>query len=247
MFVLLAILVASYGSYATLPAHALLQIDITQGNVDPLPIAVPEFIGQTETEARIGADIARVIGANLDRSGLFKPLDPRSFIEKQINFANTPRFGDWRIINAQALVTGQVVSEDDGRLRVEFRLWDIFAEQQMVGFAFETTPENWRRVSHLVSDAIYERLTGEKGYFDTRVVFIAESGGKGNRKKRLAIMDQDGANPSFLTDGSYLVMTPRFNPTTQKITYLSYFSGKPRVYLFDIESGRQRFWVIFQV
>jgi len=234
-----SVFLGSYGFLTTGPAQALLTIDITQGTADPLPVAVPDFIGSTELEKRIGADISRVISANLDRSGLFKPLDPRSFIEKNMNFASSPRFGDWRIINAQGLVTGQVVEEADGRLRVEFRLWDIFAEQQMVGFAFETTPENWRRVSHLVSDAIYERLTGEKGYFDTRVVFIAESGGKGNRTKRLSIMDQDGANPSFLTDGSYLVLTPRFSPTTQKITYLSYFSGKPRVYLFDIESGRQ--------
>lgn len=235
----LTVFLGSYGFLATGPAQALLTIDITQGTADPLPVAVPDFIGSTELESRIGADVARVISQNLDRSGLFKPLDPRSFIEKNMSFSSSPRFGDWRIINAQALVTGQVVEEADGRLRVEFRLWDIFAEQQMVGFAFETTPENWRRVSHLVSDAIYERLTGEKGYFDTRIVFIAESGGKGNRTKRLSIMDQDGANPSFLTDGSYLVLTPRFSPTTQKITYLSYFSGKPRVYLFDIESGRQ--------
>ncbi len=235
----LGVVLAFLSGLAPHSAHALLRIDITQGNVDPMPIAVPDFSGVSESDKQIGADVARVIGANLERSGLFQPLDPRSFIQKDLDFTSTPRFGDWRLIQSQALITGQIVGDGQGRLRVEFRLWDIFAEQQVVGFAFETTPENWRRVAHLVSDAIYERLTGEKGYFDTRVVFIAESGGKGNRIKRLAIMDQDGANPSFLTDGSYLVLTPRFSPTTQKITYMSYFSGLPRVYLFDIESGQQ--------
>ena len=126
-----------------------------------------------------------------------------------------------------------------GRLKVDFRLWDIFGEQQMVGLQFATTPENWRRIAHLISDAIYERITGEKGYFDTRIVFIAESGPKLNRRKRLAVMDQDGANPVFLTQGDYLVLTPRFNPTAQMIAYMSYIGGRPRVYLFDIETGRQ--------
>ena len=167
-------------------------------------------------------------------SGLFKPLNPASFIEKIADINTPPRFGDWRTIQAQGLVTGQAVAQPDGRLTVDFRLWDIFGETQMVGQRFATTPENWRRIAHLISDAIYERITGEKGYFDTRVVFIAtESGPKLNRRKRLSVMDQDGANPVFLTQGDYLVLTPRFNPTAQMIAYMSYIQGKPRVYLFD--------------
>ncbi len=134
---------------------------------------------------------------------------------------------------------GNVKVQPDGRLRVEFRLWDVFAEAQMTGLAYFTEPQNWRRVAHIISDAIYKRITGEEGYFDTRVVFVAESGPKSRRIKRLAIMDQDGANFRFLTDGSALVLTPRFSPTTQEITYLSYFNDSPRVYLFDIETGRQ--------
>ena len=136
-------------------------------------------------------------------------------------------------------MTGQAVMQQDGRLKVDFRLWDIFGESQMVGLQYITTPENWRRIAHLVSDAIYERITGEKGYFDTRIVFVAESGPKLNRRKRLAVMDQDGANPVFLTQGDYLVLTPRFNPTAQMIAYMSYIQAKPRVYLFDLETGRQ--------
>jgi len=137
------------------------------------------------------------------------------------------------------LVTGQVTQQPDGRLRVDFRLWDVYGESQMLGLQFFTTPENWRRIAHMVSDAIYERITGEKGYFDTRIVFISETGPAVKRVKRLAIMDQDGANPIFLTNGSYMVLTPRFNPTAQMIAYMSYISAKPRVYLFDIETGKQ--------
>jgi TolB protein len=136
-------------------------------------------------------------------------------------------------------VQGNVKLQQDGQLRVEFRLWDVFSEAQMRGRAFVTVSENWRRVAHMISDEIYKRVTGESGYFNTRIVFIAESGPTRRRIKRLAIMDQDGANHQYLTDGSNLVLTPRFSPTLQEITYLSYFNDEPRVYLFDIESGRQ--------
>jgi TolB protein len=216
------------------PALAQLRVDVTQGTVQPLPIAIPDFGGDPS-----GAQIAGVVRADLERSGLFRPLDPKSFVEqiKDINVA--PDFATWRVINAQALVTGQVAMQPDGRLRVDFRLWDVFGQSQMLGLQYFTTPENWRRIAHLISDAIYQRITGEKGYFDTRIVFISESGPALNRKKRLAVMDEDGANPQFLTNGSYLVLTPRFNPTAQMIAYMSYIAGKPRVYLFDLESGKQ--------
>lgn len=218
-------------------AYAALEIDITQGNVEPLPIAVTDFLGNSGNT--IGADVAKVIGADLERSGLFRPLPAASFIERIADVNVQPRFGDWRVINAQALVTGQTVVEADGRLKVEFRLWDIYAEQQITGLQFYTTPENWRRVAHIIADAIYERLTGEQGYFDTRIVHIAESGPKGQRVKRLAIMDQDGHNPRMLTNGADLVLTPRFSPSNQEITYLSYYGNRPRVYLLDIETGQQ--------
>jgi TolB protein len=180
------------------------------------------------------------VRADLQRSGLFKSLDPKSFVDHIPNINVPPTFANWRVINAQGLVTGQVQMQPDGRLRVDFRLWDIYGESQMLGLQYFTTPENWRRISHMISDAIYQRITGEKGYFDTRIVFISESGPALNRKKRLAVMDEDGANPIFLTRGDYIVLTPRFNPSAQTIAYLSYISGKPRVYLFDLESGRQQ-------
>jgi TolB protein len=216
------------------PASAQLRVDVTQGNVQPLPIAIPDFIGDPS-----GVQIAGVVRADLDRSGLFRPLDPKSYVEQVKDINVPPNFANWKVINAQALVTGAVTAMPDGRLRVDFRLWDVAGGSQMVGLQYFTTPDNWRRVAHLVSDAIYERVTGEKGYFDTRIVFIAESGPATHRIKRLAVMDEDGANPKFLTNGSYLVLTPRFNPTAQMIAYMSYIGDKPRVYLFDMESGRQ--------
>ncbi|MAG96889.1 MAG: Tol-Pal system beta propeller repeat protein TolB [Alphaproteobacteria bacterium] len=221
------------------PAAALLKIDITQGNVDPLPLAVSEF-DAAETEARrLGRGIADVISADLERSGLFQPIDRGAFIQTPAAMRVQPRFGDWRIINAQALVTGTTKLGADGKLRAEFRLWDVFAEQQMTGLVYTTAKDNWRRIAHLIADAIYKRLTGEDGYFDTRIVYVSESGPKTKLVKRLSIMDQDGYNNRYLTDGSHLVLTPRFSPTAQEITYLSYFHNTPRVYIYNIDSGQQ--------
>jgi TolB protein len=219
--------------------HAEVSIDITRGTVEALPLAVTDFHGIVAPEQEVGRNIAAVVSANLERSGLFSPLDKRAFIQTAASLRVRPRFSDWRVINAQALVQGNVKLQQDGQLRVEFRLWDVFSEAQMRGRAFVTVSENWRRVAHMISDEIYKRVTGESGYFNTRIVFIAESGPTRRRIKRLAIMDQDGANHQYLTDGSNLVLTPRFSPTLQEITYLSYFNDEPRVYLFDIESGRQ--------
>src|SRR6266566_8404423 len=223
---------------AASPAFAQLRLDVTRGKVEPMPIAIPPFAGGGADESKAGRDIAQVVSADLERSGLFRPLDPQSFIQN-VSAGEGPRFADWRQINAQALVTGTVQGQGDGRYRVEFRLWDVLAEQQLAGFAYTTTRQNWRRIAHIIADEIYKRITGEDGYFDTRIVYIAESGPAERRVKRLALMDQDGANHQYLTDGNALVLTPRFSPSAQEITYLSYASGTPRVYLFNIDTGRQ--------
>ena len=220
-------------------AVAEVRIEITRGHLEPLPIAISDFYGKEIRDGEIGADIAAVVSGNLERSGLFKPVDKGAFLQKPKSLQVQPRFSDWRVINSQALVNGSVELQPDGRLRVEFRLWDVFAEAQMTGLAYFTEPNNWRRVAHIISDAIYKRITGESGYFDTRVVYVAESGPLRRRVKRLAIMDQDGSNIRYLTNGEALVLTPRFSPAAQEITYLSYFNNTPRVYLFNIESGRQ--------
>jgi TolB protein len=221
------------------PAGAQVKIDITRGRVEPMPIAVTTFPGGNDAATQVGRDVSEVISKNLERSGLFKPLDPKAFLQELTSLDVQPRFPDWRALAAQALVQGVVEPQPSGQMRIAFRLWDVFGGQQMVGQAYVTQPENWRRVAHIISDAIYTAITGETGYFDTRVVYIAESGPATKRIKRLAIMDQDGANHRYLTDGANLVLTPRFSPTTQEITYLSYFRNVPRVYLFNIDTGRQ--------
>ena len=221
------------------PAHAELKVNINSGSVEPMPIAITDFYGASPEEADFGRKVSGVITNNLGNTGLFKPIDKAAFIQDPASLRGQPRFADWRVINAQGLITGQVTKQSDGRLRVEFRLWDVFAENQMAGMAYFTVPQNWRRIAHIVSDAIYKRLTGEEGYFDTRIVYVAESGPMTNRNKRLAIMDQDGENHRILTDGRSLVLTPRFSPTAQEITYMAYYNNKPRVYLFNIDTGRQ--------
>jgi TolB protein len=218
---------------------APLHVEVQEGNIQPIPIAIPDFLGGNPADGELARGISQVITADLKRSGLFVPVDPAAFVERIVNADAVPRFADWRIINAQALVTGRLTRQADGPLKSEFRLWDVFSGQQLIGQQYLTKPENWRRVAHIIADAIYERLTGEKGYFDTRVVFIDETGPRERRIKRLAIMDQDGAAVRYLTRGEDLVLTPRFNPSTQEITYMSYGQGDPRVYLLNIETGQR--------
>ena len=187
------------------PALADITVDVNQAAVQPLPIAITSFGGLPS-----GSQISEVVTADLERSGLFRPLDPGSF-RGQADVNVTPTFDDWKAISAQALLVGNVSSDADGRLSVDFRLWDVYAGDQLVGTRLTATPDSWRTIAHQIADAVYEKLTGEKGYFDTRVVFVAESGPKTHRVTRLAIMDQDGANPSYLTDGSAMVFAPRFS------------------------------------
>jgi TolB protein len=220
-------------------AAAVVRLDIEGGNFQPLPIAIPKFIGAGSDDGDTASAVTQIITANLQRSGLFAPIDPAAYIERIASIDAVPRFPDWRNINAQALVTGRVGRQNDGRLQAEFRLWDVLSGQQLDGKQYLTTPDNWRRIAHIISDAIYERLTGQGGYFDSRIVFVDETGPAERRIKRLAIMDQDGANVRYLTRGDELVLTPRFSPSTQEITYMAYGQGDPRVYLYNIETGQR--------
>ncbi|HEX2653994.1 MAG TPA: Tol-Pal system protein TolB, partial [Xanthobacteraceae bacterium] len=215
------------------------RITIPPGEFQPAPIALPDFIGGTPPDGELARGITQVITANLKRSGLFNPIDQQAYIEKITNVDVAPRWPDWRAISAQALVTGRLTRQGDGRLKAEFRLWDVATGQQLIGQQYFSTPDNWRRIAHIISDAVYERLTGEKGYFDTRIVFVDETGSKDRRVKRLAIMDQDGAGVRYLTRGEDLVLTPRFSPSTQEITYMSFGGTDPRVFLLNLETGQR--------
>jgi TolB protein len=220
------------------PAQATLHLDITRPNPQPMPIALYDLSSEDANTAQLGRDITRVAAADLERSGLFRPIDSSAFIERISSPNAIPHFADWRQINAQGLVVGSI-SNEGGHIRVDFRLWDTFGETQLTGKEFNSTEANWRRVGHLIADEVYKRITGEDGYFDSRVVYVAESGPRRHRVKRLAIMDQDGENHKFLTDGHTLVLTPRFSPNSQEILYLSYAGHQPRVYLRDLQSGEE--------
>ncbi len=216
-------------------ARAELTLDLRKANVEPMPIAITDL----QSGDQLGAQVSQVITADLQRSGLFKPIDKTAFIQKITNPDAAPRFEDWKQISAQALLTGRVTKEGDGRLRAEFRLWDVYGGSQLIGQQFFTRPENWRRVAHIIADQIYEKLTGEKGYFDTRIVFVSETGPKTERVRQLAIMDQDGANVRILPKSKAIVLTPRFSPNQQEITYMSFEGDQPRVYLLQLETGQR--------
>lgn len=220
-------------------AHAVLKIDINQGSYDPVRIATPAFSGGDSTSASIGAKITGVIDGNLDRSGLFSVISKGSYIQTNIGINAIPEFAGWKNIRAQALVVGIVESEGAGRIKVQFRLWDVLTGKQTLAKSYRATATGWRRIAHLISDEIYEYLTGEKGYFDSRIVYIAETGDWRRPIKRLAIMDQDGANQMFLTSGRSLVLTPRFDPSMQRLIYLSYRTRVPSVNIYNLSTGRE--------
>ena len=215
------------------------RIKINSGQVEPLPIAIADFTGREGKANEIGRQIAEVISNNLVGSGQFTAVESAAFIAPPTNPSVRPNFTDWSPLGIKALITGSVKNINEQQVEVEFRLWDIIAETDLIGLRLSVNENSWRRVAHIISDEIFERLSGDSGYFDTRIVYIAESGAQNKRLKRLAIMDQDGENHQYLTDGSFLVLTPRFSPTTQEITYLAYFKNEPRVYIFNLVTGEQ--------
>ncbi|MBV8411978.1 MAG: Tol-Pal system protein TolB [Alphaproteobacteria bacterium] len=219
----------------TPPARAQLTIDMTRPSFEPVPIAIVDFAGD-----RVGADIANVVRNDLQGSGLFRSISPGSFIQRDVDANAPPRFQDWRSIGAAGLVVGSV-QQVGGNIKVDFRLWDVVVGQQATGLSFTSQPANWRRLAHIIADAIYKRVTGEDGYFDTRVAYVSETGSRSSRVKRIAIMDQDGANNRYITDGRTLALTPRFSPTLQEIVYMAYGEdrGPPRVYLQNVDSARR--------
>ena len=213
-----------------------LEVDITQGTLKPIPIAVAEFVGD---DPRLAVEVSNVVSADLERSGLFAPIDRASFLQRVTDINVAPRFNDWRVLNVQALVVGKTSRAEDGRLAVEFRAWDVFSGRELVAKRFVVLADEWRRLGHRVADQVYERLAGEKGYFDTQVVFIDETGPKDRRNKRLALMDQDGANVRLLSQGKELVLTPRFSPSRQQVAYMQYTGDQPRVFLLNLDTGQR--------
>lgn len=218
-----------------------LRIEITEGVIEPLPFAAPAFVAENTRAREFSQNLAQVVVADLVGSGLFREIPRAAQISGITSFDSPVQFSDWKAINAQALITGAVSVQADGRLIVKFRLFDVFAQSSLgEGLQFVGSTKSWRRMAHKVADAVYSRLTGESGYFDSRVVFVSESGPKNARLKRLAIMDYDGENVQNLTDNRSIVLAPRFSPDSLQILYTSYETGMPQVFLLDIANGRRR-------
>ena len=217
-----------------------LMIEITQGIIKPMPIALSQFTAIGDTTPQYVDQITSVIMADLVGSGLFREIPRSAHVSANTNFNNPVKFSDWRVINVDALITGSVNIQGD-KLILQFRLFDVFAQKPLgEGLQFQASIGNWRRMAHKISDAVYSRLTGEAAYFDSRVVYISEQGPKNARKKRLTIMDYDGANSRFLTDDNDIVLAPRFSPNNEEIVYTSYETGVPKVYLMNVDTLNKR-------
>ncbi|MBS0573958.1 MAG: Tol-Pal system protein TolB [Proteobacteria bacterium] len=236
----LAIAGAVLGAATSGAAAAPLHLEITDGVIEPMPFAAPTFLAEGGNAAEIAQAITQVIVSDLQGTGLFAQIPASAYISQVASFDAPVAFADWKAINAQALITG-AVSDQGGRIAVKFRLYDVFSDaplgdgQQMTG-----GEGDWRRIAHKIADQIYSRITGEGPYFDSRVVFVSESGPKNARQKQLAIMDYDGANVSFLTDASSIVLAPRFSQQGNKILYTSFETGFPRIKEMDLRSGASR-------
>ncbi|OWU85474.1 translocation protein TolB [Oceanicola sp. 22II-s10i] len=241
---LLTLALAAFATIAPLAALAQggpLRIEITEGVIEPLPFAVPNFVPENAAAASMAAQIARVVSEDLTGTGLFREIPASAHISQVSSFSSPVQYADWKAINAQALITGAVSMDGGGRLTVKFRLYDVFAGQELgSGLQFSGTEAGWRRMAHKVADAVYSRITGEGGYFDSRVVYVSETGPKDNRRKRLAIMDYDGANLQFLTDSASIVLAPRFSPSGDRVLYTSYETGRPQIFVLDVASVGRR-------
>ncbi len=220
--------------YSTV-SQAALEIDVSEGNLRPMPIAITAVIDKQNEQLNLGLDITKVIASDLAGSGLFYPINPKAFLEEVESLDQNPNFNSWRVVNAEALFSAELTYNND-RYSINYKLWDTFSEKSLEANYLVFSKNKWRNVAHMIADTIYTRLTGERGYFDTQIAFIAESGPKTKRIKRLAIMDQDGQNPILLTSGKDLVLTPRFSPNGKELVYLSYRNGQPQVYIYDIQS-----------
>ncbi|MBS0125485.1 Tol-Pal system beta propeller repeat protein TolB [Thetidibacter halocola] len=238
---MLFVLMAALSPLSAFAQTGPLRIEITEGVVEPMPYAVPDFVAETADAQQYAAQIARVVAEDLTGTGLFREIPQDAHIARVSSFAAPVSFPDWKAINAQALITGSVGSDGNGRLVVKFRVWDVFAQAELgQGMQFVSTPDGWRRLAHKVADQVYARITGETPYFDSRVVFVSETGPKDQRQKQLAIMDYDGANLQYLTGTASLVLAPRFSPDGSRVLYTSYESGQPRVHVLSVGTVESR-------
>ena len=240
-FVLLGLAVLAAAPAGAQERSGPLRIEITEGVIEPVPIAVAPFIPENAAAADCARQLTAVVASDLTGTGLFRDVPQNSYISQVTGFDAPVAYADWRAINVEALVVGAVTLTSDNRIVVKFRLFDIFSGQPLGdGLQFAGGTDSWRRVAHKVADQVYSRITGEGGYFDSRVVFVEETGPKNARQKRLAIMDYDGANIQYLTDASSIVIAPRFSPTGDRVLYTSYETGFPQIFELSVGSVTKR-------
>lgn len=224
----------------TFNSSAIETISIERGHIDPIPIAINKFDAYAKADSEFANDIINVISNDLKISGMFRPISPAAFIEEHVGIRHTPLFAAWRQVNASLLVNGEVKHLSGDRLKISFMLWDINLGKHLIGESFEVSSRLLRRVAHKIADKIYEKITGDQGFFDTKIAYVSESGPSLNKTKRIAMMDYDGANHKYLTNGKNLVLTPRFSPATDKIFYISYLQKhKPQVYIRDLKTNKE--------
>ena len=239
---ILTLILAALVAFVAVPGKGVaeLTLELKDGVIEPLPFAVPDFVAETSGSGEYAANIARVVAEDLAGTGLFREIPKGAYISTVTNFNSPVQYADWKAINAQALIVG-AVNVNGNKVTVKFRLFDVFSGEQLGdGLQFGGTTTSWRRMAHKVADAAYSRITGEGPYFDSRVVFVSETGPKNDRKKRLAIMDYDGANVQYLTDSRSIVLAPRFSPTGDRVLYTSYETGFPKIYVLDVATVGRR-------
>lgn len=241
MKILVSILSGLFLISAPATVHAEpLRLEFTEGVIEPLPFAVPDFVPDGAAANDLSAQLSRVVASDLSGTGLFREIPASAYISKVTDFSAPVQYADWKAINAQALITGSV-KVSGKRLTVQFRIYDVFSDDELgTGLQFVGDTDGWRRMAHKVADVVYSRITGEGSYFDSRVVFVSETGPKNDRHKRLAIMDYDGANVQYLTDSASIVLAPRFSPTGDRVLYTSYETGFPRIYVLDVGKVKRK-------
>ncbi len=219
-------------------ANAELHVDVVAGGVDPISIAVQKFEALGGVSSADAKMLREVVENDLKRTGLFRIVNHDAFPEF-VKMNEMPNFTSWAAIKTRALVQASIKTDGKDKYKLEFYLWDVDGKEQIEAQSLIASKKSVRRLAHIMADAIYERLTGEEGYFDTQIVFIAETGSVSNRTKRMAIMDQDGYGMRYLSDKNTFVMSPHFSPNMSTVVFLSYRNDDPMVWVLDLETGDQ--------
>ena len=224
----------------TAPAPEIARKAPSLGPASETSIGIPSFFGGSDQERALGKKVAKIISADLSKTGRYRIIDPGPYVN--VNPNEAPPFEDWRYQKAVGLVHGRVKKTAGGQLRMEFRLWDVEKERQIIGQALSTEPGNWRRVAHKIADSIHKKQTGMGALFDSRVVYVSQSftASSGSKPvRRLAIMDQDGGGHRYLTDGRFPSFYPAVSPKNTDIAYVGFYPDRLRLFIFNIETGRQ--------